>query len=122
MLIAVGGWQLIFAVNVPLVAHPRGVRGGLVVPRRSAPARRSCPEPARSEQFAATLTALLLFSVRLRAHHGRCCRRPDPAEARAGFPFLEVRMLADNRALTATSLRFGVTMLVAYCFIYGWTP
>jgi MFS family permease len=30
-------------------------------------------------------------------------------------------MLGHNRALTTTYLRFGVTMLVTYCFIYGWT-
>jgi MFS family permease len=33
-----------------------------------------------------------------------------------------VRMLARNRALTITYVRFGVTMLITYGFIYGWTP
>jgi predicted MFS family arabinose efflux permease len=42
-------------------------------------------------------------------------------ELAARPPFLDVRMLAHNRALTTTYLRFGVTMLGTYCFIYGWT-
>ena len=31
-------------------------------------------------------------------------------------------MLARNRALTTTYVRFGITMLITYGFIYGWTP
>lgn len=43
-------------------------------------------------------------------------------ELRARTPFLDVRMLARNRALTTTYVRFGITMLITYGFIYGWTP
>jgi MFS family permease len=43
-------------------------------------------------------------------------------ELRTRTPFLDVRMLARNRALTTTYARFGVTMLITYGFIYGWTP
>jgi MFS family permease len=43
-------------------------------------------------------------------------------ELRTRTPFLDVRMLARNRALTTTYVRFGVTMLITYGFIYGWTP
>jgi hypothetical protein len=42
-------------------------------------------------------------------------------ELRARTPFIDVRLLARNPALTTTYLRFGVTMLITYCFIYGWT-
>src|SRR5205807_7974017 len=35
---------------------------------------------------------------------------------------LDVRMLARNRALTITYVRFGIAMLITYGFIYGWTP
>jgi predicted MFS family arabinose efflux permease len=31
-------------------------------------------------------------------------------------------MLARNRALTTTYVRFCITMLITYGFIYGWTP
>jgi cyanate permease len=31
-------------------------------------------------------------------------------------------MLARNRALTTTYVRTGITMLITYGFIYGWTP
>lgn len=47
----------------------RGVRGGVAAPD-DLTAPRSCPEPARSGMFAATLTALLLFLTSLRAHRG----------------------------------------------------
>ena len=43
-------------------------------------------------------------------------------ELRVRTPFLDVRMLARNRALTTTYFRFGITMLITYGFIYGWTP
>ncbi|GAA1655941.1 MFS transporter [Fodinicola feengrottensis] len=48
----------------------------------------------------------------------------EPAEAGASgaaAPFAEVRMLVRNRALTATYLRYALTFLVTYSFLYGWT-
>jgi hypothetical protein len=42
-------------------------------------------------------------------------------ELRAVTPFIDVRMLARNRPLTATYLRYAVSFLVTYSFIYGWT-
>jgi len=54
---------------------------------------------------------LVLFAAALTAH-----------ELRARTPFLDVRMLARNRALTTTYVRFCITMLITYGFIYGWTP
>jgi len=40
-------------------------------------------------------------------------------EFRAGAPFLDVRMLASNKALTRTYLRFGLAMLCLYVVLYG---
>jgi hypothetical protein len=85
-------------------------------------------DPAGLALFAAGLTGLLVFlmnlagprwwllavtAVALAALTGR--------ELRARSPFIDVRLLAGNRALTTTYIRFGVTMLITYCFIYGWT-
>jgi hypothetical protein len=42
-------------------------------------------------------------------------------ESRVTTPFIDVRMLARKRALSVTYLRFAITMLVTYCFVYGWT-
>ena len=42
-------------------------------------------------------------------------------ELRAGAPFLDVRMLASNKALTRTYLRFGLAMLCLYVVLYGVT-
>jgi len=42
-------------------------------------------------------------------------------ELRASAPFLDIRMLASNKALTSTYLRFGLTMLCIYVVLYGIT-
>jgi MFS family permease len=42
-------------------------------------------------------------------------------ELRASAPFLDVRMLASNGALTRTYLRFGLAMLCLYVVLYGIT-
>jgi cyanate permease len=42
-------------------------------------------------------------------------------ELRAGTPFLDIRMLASNKALTRTYLRFGLAMLCLYVVLYGIT-
>jgi MFS family permease len=128
LLIAAGGWRLTLLINVPLAA------AGAVFALAWLPA----DEPVRlrlaaldlpgAGLFAATLTALLLFVMNLRAHPwwllgaaaalGAALARRELA---ARSPFLDVAMLAHNRVLTTTYLRFGVTMLVTYSFIYGWT-
>jgi MFS family permease len=42
-------------------------------------------------------------------------------ELRASAPFLDLRMLRSNQALTRTYLRFGVAMLCLYVVLYGIT-
>lgn len=42
-------------------------------------------------------------------------------ELRARTPFLDVRLLASNKALTRTYLRFGLVLLCAYVVLYGIT-
>jgi hypothetical protein len=42
-------------------------------------------------------------------------------ELRARTPFLDVRLLASNKALTRTYLRFGLVLLCVYVVLYGLT-
>jgi len=132
LLIAVGGWRLTFLINVPLAA----VGVAAVLAWLPADDRQARPASARRELdppglvlFAASLTGLLLFLMSLASPRwwllgvtavllGALTAR----ELRAPAPFLDVRMLARNRALSTTYVRFGVTMLITYGFIYGWTP
>ena len=79
--------------------------------------------------FAAALTGLLLFLMSLASPRwwllgltAALLTALTARELRARTPFLDVRMLVRNRALTTTYVRFGITMLITYGFIYGWTP
>ena len=42
-------------------------------------------------------------------------------EVRVPHPFIDVRMLAGNRALSATYLRVAIMFLLNYCILYGFT-
>jgi MFS family permease len=42
-------------------------------------------------------------------------------ELRARTPFLDIRLLASNKALTATYLRYGLVLLCVYVVLYGIT-
>jgi MFS family permease len=132
LLIAVGGWRLTFLVNVPLAVV--GIAAVLVwLPAddqrvRVARAWREL-DPPGLVLFAAALTGLLLFLMSLASPRwwllgvtAALLTALTARELRARTPFLDVRMLARNRALTTTYVRFGVTMLITYGFIYGWTP
>ena len=78
--------------------------------------------------FAAAMIALLLFLFDLPTAHWYL-----PAisaglwialvlwELRARTPFLDLRLLAGNRALTGTYVRFGLVLLCVYVVLYGVT-
>jgi MFS family permease len=132
LLIAVGGWRATFAINVPLaVIGTVAVLGWL--PRddqrlRLAVAARELDLPGLA-LFAAALTALLVFLMELAAPPWWLLAVAigllvalNARELRAHAPFIDVRMLTRNRALTTTYLRYGVAMAITYGFIYGWTP
>jgi MFS family permease len=132
VLIAVGGWRLTFLINVPLAVV--GIAAVLAwLPAddqevRLASARREL-DPPGLVLFAAALTGLLLFLMSLASPRwwllgltAVLLAALTARELRTQTPFLDVRMLARNRALTTTYVRFGVTMLITYGFIYGWTP
>jgi MFS family permease len=132
LLIAAGGWRLTFLVNVPLALA--GVAAALAwLPADGQEVRlaRAWHEIDLSGLvlFAAALTVLLLFLMSLASPRwwllgvtAVLLAALVARELHAHAPFLDVRMLARNRALTTTYVRFGITMLVTYGFIYGWTP
>lgn len=129
-LMALGGWRLTFLVNVPL-ALAGAVLALLWVPSDD-PADRREPlhvvlDTPGLALFASALTALMVFLMDLAHPHWWLLvvtillfAALARWELRARIPFVDVRMLARNRALTATYLRYGVTMLITYCFVYGW--
>jgi MFS family permease len=131
LLIAAGGWRLTFLINVPLAVA--GIAAVLAwLPADSQRVRVASAwhelDPAGLVLFAAALTGLLLFLMSLASPRwwllgviAVLLTALTARELRARTPFLDVRMLARNRALTTTYLRFGVTMLITYGFIYGWT-
>jgi MFS family permease len=78
--------------------------------------------------FGATMTALLVFLYDLPVARWYLLGIAVAAgaalvawELRAATPFLDVRLLAANRALTRTYLRFGLAMLCVYVVLYGLT-
>lgn len=78
--------------------------------------------------FGATMIAVLVFLYDLPVVHWYLLGIAVAAgaalafwELRAATPFLDVRLLAANRALTRTYLRFGLAMLCVYIVLYGLT-
>lgn len=128
LLITVGGWRLTLLINLPLAAAGAVFALAWLPADRPSRLRLAALDLPGAGLFAATLTALLLFVMNLRTHPwwllGAAAALGTALAGRelaARSPLLDVRMLAHNRALTTTYLRFGLTMLVTYCFIYGWT-
>lgn len=137
VLVALTGWRSIFLVNVPLAA------AGLVLALLWLPPDRSRRRFGRGPRernagtfdvggvvlFAAGLTALLLFLMRLHSHPPYVLLGAAVVifaalvwwELRHDQPFVDVRMLAQNRALTMTYLRYALIWVVVYCVMYGFS-
>ena len=135
VLVDAWGWRTTFLINVPLALVALGM-AAFWIPRDPPPAAR--PRTARDVAaridvagiagFAGTMAALLVFLMSL--------PRPDWIalglavvlgaglvwwELRARHPFLDVRLLASNLALTRTYLRWAVAGLCVYTVLYGLT-
>ena len=135
VLVGVFGWRWALLVNVPFAL------AGLMMmlawippdgPRRENDGRRTLAilDVAGIVLFAGCITSLLLFT--------RSIEHPQPDwvalavavaaavalvawEMRAMTPFFDVRALGENRALSRTYIRNGITMLGGYCVTYGLT-
>ena len=133
-LLGLFGWRSIFFVNVPvaLVAFTAALLwvapdGPLQHPLRVRDLA-SRLDVGGIAGFALAMVALLLFLFALPTTHWYLLGISAVLwialvfwELRAATPFLDVRMLAANKALSLTYLRFGLAMLCLYVVLYGIT-
>jgi MFS family permease len=133
LLVATVGWRGIFAVNVP-VALLAGLLTLWWLPGdRSQCAQHATARPAGGFDvlgvtlFAATLTTVLLFLMRLQ--DPRWWLLPPFVllgaalvgwELHRSAPFIDLRLLARHRPLVRTYVRHGLTYLVVYLVMYGY--
>ncbi|MCX5555581.1 MFS transporter [Streptomyces sp. NBC_00038] len=128
------GWQAAFWINIP-VAGAAFAMAFTWIPKDSDRVRGRSPRALVSSLdlpgivgFGGTLTALLVFLSSLPGPDwaALCISAVIAAalvgwELRAANPFLNVRLLASNLALTRTYLRNGLTLLGTYVILYGLT-
>lgn len=127
-------WRSVFFLNVPIALI--ALLATLAWIPRDSPVRRdrtprallSALDAAGITGFAATMIALLIFLDDLPTTHWYLLGIAATAaaaltlrELRAATPFLDVRLLAANRTLTRTYLRFALAMLCLYIVLYGLT-
>ncbi|MFZ3592879.1 MFS transporter [Streptomyces sp. BH104] len=131
VLIGLGGWHLIFAINVPLslaclllgaLRLPKSVRAG-----RESDAATSADVPGML-LFAGSLTAFMLFLTAPGAAHwylpvigavaGAVFARRELASA---APFIDLRVLSGNTPLLATYARQLLAYTTSYAFLYGYS-
>ncbi|MEV1328112.1 MFS transporter [Micromonospora costi] len=127
LLIGIGGWHTIFAVNVPLslACLVLGVRR---MPKTTAGAPSGGLDLPGMALFTALLTAVLLLLMSPRV--GNLYLVPVAVAAGAGLvvrelrtadPFLDLRVLGGNLPLIATYARNLLTFTVSYAWLYGYT-
>ncbi|MGW1731955.1 MULTISPECIES: MFS transporter [unclassified Streptomyces] len=134
LLVMVVGWRGIFAVNVPvaLIAFGSALLWIPADPPRTRGADGRAPrvdlDPLGIGLFATALTVLVFFLLDL-AHPMWWLLAPFAAltgvlvrwQLRRPRPFIDLRMLASNAALARTYLRHGLSYLLIYCVMYGYT-
>jgi MFS family permease len=134
LLVGTFGWRSVFFINVPVALVAVAATLAWVSPDGPLDRTRRARDIAADLDvigiagFAAAMTALLLFLFALPTTHWYL-----PAvsaalwialvwwELRARAPFLDLRLLARNRALTSTYVRFGLVLLCVYVVLYGVT-
>nr|WP_279617073.1 MFS transporter [Streptomyces silaceus] len=144
LLVATAGWRGIFAVNVPvaLIAYAsalrwipkdvpreeRAVADGELKGAQGGGKTAGALDPLGILLFTGALSCLVVFLLDLR-HPMWWLLAPVAVlstvltwwQLRHPRPFIDLRMLGANRALARTYLRHGVSYLVVYCVMYGFT-
>ncbi|WP_436848997.1 MFS transporter [Streptomyces atriruber] len=132
LLVATAGWRAVFAVNVPVavVAYATALRWiPKDIPRESpAAGRAKTLDPLGITLFTGALSCLVVFLLDLR-HPMWLLLAPVVLlsalltwwQLRHPHPFIDLRMLGANHALARTYLRHGLSYLVVYCVMYGFT-
>ncbi|MFF4692377.1 MFS transporter [Streptomyces sp. NPDC001307] len=127
LLISAGGWRLIWAVNLPLVAACLTL-GARRLPRYPRPVAPDPSDVRGVALFSATLTLFMLFLMDPTSGHWYL-----PVLAAAvgtaftvtslptAHPFLDLCVLAGNVPLLATYVRQFLAYLSTYAFLYGFT-
>jgi MFS family permease len=125
LLIGLFGWPAIFAVNIPLAGLSL-VLALLWVPKDDRGARTAQPiDVLGIALFSATLLALLFFlmdpgEVWLLAVVAVLATAFALVELRRDHPFLDLRMLAANRAILSTYLRQALSFMAIYAIMFGY--
>ncbi|MEU9114389.1 MFS transporter [Streptomyces sp. NPDC048483] len=131
LLAATAGWRAVFAVNIPLALL--ALLSALAWLPRDEKSPRAAGSPASLDPlgialFAATLTATMFFLRDLAAPQWLLLAPAAVLAAvlvwwqlRHPSPFLDLRMLARHGGLLRTYLRHGLTYLVIYCALYGFS-
>jgi MFS family permease len=131
LLITVGGWRAIFAMNVPL-ALACVVLGARRLPtatgRRPRASVASTVDLPGIALFVTALVTLMLFLLHPSIGHGYLLAVAVMAggglvwwELRAPSPLLDLRILGGNLPLLATYTRALLTASAAYGLLYGYT-
>ena len=133
VLVQLLGWRSVFLVNVPvallaLVATLTGVPPDAPSGRRTARQLASALDVPGVLGFALSMASLLMFLQTFPTADWLLLGATVVLaaatvfwELRARTPFLDLRLLATNAALTRTLLRFGLVSLFAYVVLYGLT-
>ncbi|MEU8709925.1 MFS transporter [Streptomyces sp. NPDC048565] len=134
LLVSLVGWRGIFAVNVPvaLLAFGAALLWVPADPPRERAADGSTPklslDPLGIGLFTTALTVLVFFLLDL-AHPQWWLLAPFAVltavlvrwQLRTPQPFIDIRMLAGNGPLARTYARHGLSYLLIYCVMYGYT-
>ena len=134
VLVEAAGWRWVFLVNVPVALI--ALAAALIwIPRDPA---QQTPKYARDVLSRIDLTGIIGFALAMTALLAFLFSLPEPNwtmlgaavvlfvaltlwELRAKHPFVDVRLLVRNAALTRTYLRYALVALCVYVVLYGIT-